>query len=76
MWTEEPDKREFLRTLSVYLGLERATGLAADYLSIHRNTINYRIKYVKEQAGWDYEDPSLRNYLRLSIYYLTRWGEL
>ncbi len=75
LWAEEPDKREFLRTLYVYLGLERATGLAADRLFIHRNTINYRIKYLKEYADWDYEDESLRDYLRFSIYYLMQWEE-
>ncbi len=75
MWMEEPDKREFLCTLSVYLGLERATGLAARQMSIHRNTITYRIKYVKDRTGWDYEDAVLRDYLRLSIYYLSAWSE-
>lgn len=75
LWMEEPDKREFLKTLIVYLGMERATGLAADRLYIHRNTINYRIKYIRECTGWDYEDPMLRDYLRLSIYYLSRYDE-
>lgn len=75
IWMEEPDKREFLHTLSVYLDLERASSLAAEQLSLHRNTVNYRVKYLKESAHWDYEDAALRNYLRLSIYYLAHWGE-
>ncbi len=73
LWIEEPDKREFLHTLSVYLGMERATGIASERLFIHRNTVNYRIKYLKEYANWDYDNDSLRDYLRLSIYYLTQW---
>ena len=73
IWFEEPDKREFLHTLSVYLDMERATTLAAERLFIHRNTINYRIKYIKEYTDWDYEDAALRDYLRLSIYFLARW---
>ena len=75
LWNEEPEKREFLQTLSVYLSMERSTALAAEYLNFHRNTINYRIKEVKDRTNWDYEDSTLRDYLRLSIYYLMRWGE-
>ena len=70
MWNE-PDKREYLRTLSAYLSQERATALAAESLYVHRNTINYRIKYLKECTNWDYEDAALRDYLRLSIHYLS-----
>ena len=74
IWEEQPDKREFLHTLSAYLGEERSTTAAAEVLYIHRNTVNYRIKYLKECFDWDYDDPVLRDYLRLSIYYLERFG--
>lgn len=72
IWMEEPDKREFLHTLSVYLSMERATGLAGERLYIHRNTINYRIRYLRECTNWDYDNPVLRDYLRLSIYFLGK----
>ena len=75
IWTEEPDKREFLQTLAVYLRMERSTALAGEQLYIHRNTINYRIKYLREYTNWDYEDAAVRDYLRLSIHYLSRLGE-
>lgn len=70
IWMEQPDKREFLLTLAAYLSEERSTALAAERLYIHRNTVNYRVRYLKEETGWDYEKPSQRDYLRLSIYYL------
>lgn len=73
MWEEEPDKREFLLTLSAYLRLERSTALTAEHLYIHRNTVNYRMKYLKNCSGWDYEDAAVRDYLRISIHYLNRW---
>lgn len=73
IWMEEPEKREFLRTLSAYLALERSTTLTAEALSIHRNTIYYRVKDIREYSDWDYENVNLRNYLRLSIHYLTEW---
>ena len=71
IWENEPEKREFLLTLSVYLGAERSSSLAAEKLYIHRNTVNYRIRYLKDLSGWDIEQTYLRDYLRLSIYYLN-----
>lgn len=71
IWYEQPDKRDFLKTAVVYLECERATGLASGRLFIHRNTLNYRVNYLKEYADWDYDDPELRDYLRLSYYYLS-----
>lgn len=71
MWENEPEKREFLLTLSVYLGAERSSSLAAEMLYIHRNTVNYRIRYLKEHFEWDIEQTFLRDYLRLSIFYLN-----
>ena len=71
IWEKEPDKREFLLTLSAYLRTERSTSLAAERLFIHRNTVNYRIRYLKDFTGWDYENDILRDYLRLSIYTLS-----
>ena len=56
--------------MAAYLEHERSVGRAAEQLYIHRNTLNYRIRCLKEWTGWDLEDPVLRDYLRLSIFYL------
>ncbi len=71
IWSEQPEKRDFLKTLAVYLECERATGEASSRLYIHRNTLNYRVNYLKEYANWDFDDPELRDYIRLSLYYLS-----
>lgn len=72
MWFREPGKRDYLITLQYYLEYERAATLAASKLFIHKNTLNYRIKYLLERFGWDLDDPHMRNYLRLSMYILSR----
>lgn len=70
LWQQEPDKREYLRTMDTYLDMERAAAAAAEKLFIHKNTLNYRIRYLREQTGWNLDDPQLRSYLRLSLYVL------
>lgn len=70
LWNGGAEKRESLKTLAVYLREERATGVAADQLYIHKNTLNYRIKYLKQYAGWNLSDATVRDYLRLSLFFL------
>ena len=72
IWLTSPDKKEYLDTLRVYLEEERAAKRAADRLFIHKNTLTYRIKYLKDITGWDFDNPDLRNYLRLSLYVLGK----
>ena len=69
-WRQEPDKRDYLQTLEVYLDMERAAAAAAQKLFTHKNTLNYRIRYLREHTGWDLDDPDIRTYLRLSLYVL------
>jgi len=71
IWHEEPDKRDYIRSLFVYLEYERAATIAAEQLYVHKNTLNYRIKYLRERTGWDLNDPKLRTYLRLSYRFLS-----
>lgn len=71
LWQQEPDKRDYLQTLAVYLDMERAAAAAAQRLFIHKNTLNYRIRYLRERTGWDLDNPVLRTYLRLSLYVLS-----
>lgn len=72
MWNTEPTKRAYLETLRVYLEEERSSTRAANRLFIHKNTLTYRIKYLKENMKWDLNDYKIRNYLRLSFYILKK----
>lgn len=71
-WEGSPESRKNLQTMGVYLQYERSPGPAAEDLFIHKNTLSYRIRNMRENNGWDLEDPALRDYLRLSIYFLSR----
>lgn len=53
-------------TLYMYLVNERNYTLAAEAMYIHRNTMIYRIKKIKEIADIHYEDYKERQYLILS----------
>lgn len=71
-WRASPESRKNLETIAVYLENERASGMAADKLFIHKNTLSYRIRNMREISGWDFENPTLRDYLRLSVYFLSQ----
>ena len=71
LWSDE-SKRDFLEALGVYLAEERSTTRAAARLFIHKNTLTYRIKYLKDQYGWDLEDTYTRDYFRMSLHILSR----
>lgn len=73
MWEDEK-KRMYLRTLQVYLAEERSAIRAAARLFIHKNTLTYRIKYLKEHTEWDLDDSYTRDYLRFSMYVLEKEG--
>ncbi len=68
LWKSE---RESLQTLAVYLREERSIANAAPQLFIHKNTLTYRIKYLKSLTSWNLEDSNLRDYLRLSLFFLA-----
>lgn len=72
LWRESGDKRAYLETLKVYLEEERSSKRASEKLYIHKNTLTYRIKYLKDATGWNLNDAKLRNYLRLSLYALEK----
>ncbi len=71
-WEEQPDKRAYLETLNIYLEEERAAQTAANRLHIHKNTLTYRIKYLKDIMPWNLGDSFVRNYLRMSYYVLSQ----
>lgn len=72
MWNEGGDRRMGVLTLKAYLGEERSSKRASEKLFIHKNTLTYRIKYLKESTGWDLENTYIRDYLRLSAYFLEK----
>ncbi len=72
MWNEGGDRRMGVLTLKAYLGEERSSKRASEKLFIHKNTLTYRIKYLKESTGWDLEKTYIRDYLRLSAYFLEK----
>lgn len=72
MWRKGGDKKAYLETLKTYLEEERSSKRASERLYIHKNTLTYRIKFLKDATGWDLSDAKLRNYLRLSLYVLEK----
>ena len=71
VWNKLPEEKKNLETLAMYLKHERAAGSAAAELFIHKNTLNYRVRNLREMNSWDFDDPAVRDYLRLSVYYLS-----
>ena len=71
LWEQNPEKRDYLYSVLIYLYMERSSTKAAEKLFIHKNTLTYRIKVLREQCGWDFEDPYVRRYVSLSIYLLS-----
>ena len=61
--TQGGDLRE---TLSCYLECECNLLHAAEKLHVHRNTLQYRLKRIRELTGVDFGDQTELQYLRLS----------
>lgn len=59
---------EFQRTLELYLRNERNMVKTAEELCIHRNSMKYRMKRIRELIAADLEDPEVRLHLLLSFY--------
>ena len=62
---------QLLETLMRYLLLERNQKLTAETLSIHRNSLCYRLEKIQTLCSLDLEDPDVR--LRLLLSFLLRW---
>ena len=54
-------------TLRTYLDLERGANRTAAALSIHKNTLFYRLHKLEEMLTADLEDPLTRLHLQLSF---------
>ncbi len=57
----------YLETLEAYLKYNRHLAKAADALSCHRNTVNYRINKIRELLDLDFDDGDAMFQLRLAL---------
>lgn len=58
---------QLLHTLDVWLSNERSNSLTADCLSIHRNSLNYRLQKIKDLLNMDFDCPDIRLTLMISF---------
>ncbi|MCD8216486.1 MAG: PucR family transcriptional regulator [Clostridiales bacterium] len=57
----------YLETLEAYLKYDRHLAKAADALSCHRNTVNYRINKIRELLDLDFDDGNEIFQLQLAL---------
>lgn len=55
-----------METLEAYLASNGSIAAASTLLRIHRNTLNYRLRQIRERVG-DLEDPSVRANLWIAL---------
>ena len=72
-WKEAQKKNSVLfETLTAYVSQERSVSATAKELFVHKNTLLYRLNqiyaYIPKE---EFDSPYCRDYIRLSIYYLT-----
>ena len=60
-------KQEITNTLRAYLKCDRSKSAAADRLSVHVNTVKYRIAQIQELTGLDLKDDETALQLMLSF---------
>lgn len=68
---DEHHDTELSATLERYLNNERNMVMTAEQLCIHRNSMKYRMRRIRDLIDINLDDPRERLYLLLS-YYLTR----
>lgn len=64
---DSSNKSELYHTLYEYLSHERNLVKTAEVLNIHRNSLLYRLKKIREIADDDFNDAKIRQYLLLSF---------
>ncbi len=64
---DQDNHTELLKTLYSYLIHERSTGITAQELHIHRNTLAYRMERISEICGFPLDNPAVRQRLILSL---------
>ena len=68
---DRTNETDYVRTLYVYLLHERNMNETAEILFIHRNSLAYRLRKVREVTGFDLDDPDLRMRLLLTLSHLS-----
>ncbi len=63
---DERKNSQFVLTLSRFLDLGGSYDASAKALSVHRNTLRYRLKRIQEITGFDLNDPDVRFNLQLA----------
>lgn len=63
---DKKNNSQLYNTLNEYLINERNHNYTAIKLSIHRNSLSYRLKRIKELINLDLDDPNIRMHLLLS----------
>lgn len=63
---------EYFDTLKTYLLMERDIPRTSQALIIHRTTLLYRLKRIRELTHANLDDPNLRLYWLLSLYLLEK----
>ena len=67
---DHANQTQYLATLSSYLKYAETPHKAADELFIHKNTLFYRIRQIKERFGLHLEDGSERMRIQLTLAFL------
>ena len=65
---DEKTGSELLKTLASYLECHQNLTNASRLLSIHTNTLKYRLQKIVELCEINFEDPEQIRYLQLSIW--------
>ncbi|UOQ92168.1 helix-turn-helix domain-containing protein [Halobacillus shinanisalinarum] len=64
---DERNKSELVTTLRVYLSCNSNVHKASEQMHIHTNTLNYRLKRIKEIGSIDLKDPNQKTTLYLDL---------
>lgn len=68
LWIREQTEKDGLfETFSAYLKYERSVLNTSQAVFIHRNTLLYRIKKIRELLKYDLDDAYTRNYMQVSV---------
>lgn len=71
LFLQQFDKKHnsnYLSTLECYIKNEKSQKDTCNEMFIHRNSLSYRLKKIKELTGWDLNDHSINFNLYLSLH--------
>ncbi len=71
---EKNKRNDYLKTLRLYLESNQKIQLTAEINSIHRNTVNYRIRKIRDIIKYDLQDGK-KNFLLLQALYIKEFLE-